>query len=293
MLVVVGSANLDRVQRVEQLPQVGETVHGHSFATYFGGKGANQAVAAARGGASVRFVGQVGEDDAGEALRAALQRDGIDDVGLRTVPGASGFATILVAANGENVIVLEAGANGRFPPESVQAADLKGAAIVLCQLEIPLPTVVRAFTLARAQGALTILNAAPPDCAAEVPAALVDVLVVNAGEGQRLAGAPLAPEVCVRALAALYPAVVMTLGAEGVLWWHRGALGRLPARSVSVVDTTGAGDTFVGVLAASLALGRSWGEGMARAVAAASLCVTRPGAQASIPTAAEVDALLR
>ncbi len=318
-VVVVGSVNLDRVQTVARLPAPGETVHGTSFALHHGGKGANQAVAAARLGAAVRFVGRVGDDDAGPRLRAALADDGIDVGPLRTVPGPTGFATILVSATGENVIVIEAGANAALRAEDLDPADLAGARLALFQLEVPLATVVRGLELARAAGATTILNAAPPDGAERVPPELVDVLVVNdaeaaylvgvgAGDAERGHGAgaraaprvddgardePADPRALVAALARRYRSVVLTLGADGVTWSHEGRTGSRPAWEVEAKDTTGAGDTFTGALAARLAAGDPWERAAEVAIAAAALCVTRPGAQAAIPRLAEVEAWMR
>ena len=294
-VVVVGSVNLDRVQTVERLPDPGDTVRGRSFATYFGGKGANQAVAAARMGARVRFVGRVGRDAAGAELRAALVAEGIDDRTLLEVDGPTGFATILVSAAGENVIVLEPGANGAFAAETLAADDLAGATVALFQAEVPVETVVRGLELARAAGATTFWNAAPPEGAERVPPALVDVLVVNEGEGAVLAeslGEPTDPHQLLERLAARYASVVLTLGAQGVMWAHDGARGAVPSHRVDVVDTTAAGDTFTGALTAGIAAGQPWGEALATAVAAAALCVTRAGAQASIPRAVEVQAAL-
>lgn len=294
-VVVVGSVNLDRVQTVARLPEPGDTVPGRSFATYHGGKGANQAVAAARMGARVRFVGRVGRDDAGGRLRAALVAEGIDDVSLRTVDGPSGFATILVSAAGENVIVLEAGANGRFAAETLSADDLAGAKVALFQTEVPVDTVVRGLELARAAGAITMWNAAPPEGAERVPPALVDVLVVNEGEGAFLletTAADAHPDELLEGLAGRYASVVLTLGAQGVRWAHDGERGAVASHRVEVVDTTAAGDTFTGAFAAGIAAGRPWGDAIAVAVAAAALCVTRAGAQASIPTRAAVDAFM-
>lgn len=290
LVVVVGSINLDRVQTVARLPEPGDTVHGTSFAVHHGGKGANQAVAAVRMGAPVRFVGRVGQDEGGERLRAALAADGIDVGSLATVPGPTGFATILVAASGENVIVLEAGANAELRPEALSAEDFAGAAVALFQLEVPVQTVVRGLGLARAAGATTVLNAAPPDSAEQLPAELVDVLVVNRGEAARLApGVPSDDaSALVEALAERYGSVLLTLGADGVVWWHEGSVGALPARNVEVVDTTGAGDTFTGAFAAGLAAGEAWAQAVATAMAAAAICVTRAGAQPSIPWRAEL-----
>lgn len=294
-VVVVGSVNLDRVQTVARLPAPGDTVHGRSFATYHGGKGANQAVAAARMGASVRLVGRVGRDDAGAALRDALVAEGIDDRALASVDGPTGFATILVSSSGENVIVLEAGANGRFAAETLAADDVAGARVALFQMEVPVGTVVRGLELARATGAITVLNAAPPEGAASVPPALVDVLVVNEGEAAFLAAAATVdehPEALLERLAARYPSVILTLGAHGLLWANGDDRGGAPSHRVEVVDTTAAGDTFTGAFVAGMAAGRPWVDAIAVAVAAAALCVTRSGAQASIPTRDDVDAFV-
>ncbi|MDF1521615.1 MAG: ribokinase [Trueperaceae bacterium] len=304
-VVVVGSVNLDRVQTVATLPAPGATVHGTSFATFHGGKGANQAVAAARMGAPVHFLGAVGDDAEGARLRAALVADGIDVAGLRTLDGPTGFATILVADDGENVIVLEAGANGRLLPDHLDPSAFVGAAVALFQLEVPLATVRRGLELARAAGATTVLNAAPPVGADALPAELVDVLVVNATEAAALASSADAlmrsadalasgadardPAALLDALAARYATVVLTLGADGVAWARGAERGRRAARRVPVVDTTGAGDTFTGALVAGMAAGVPWGEALERATIAASLCVGVAGAQASIPRAADVD----
>jgi ribokinase len=289
-VVVVGSVNLDRVQRVRTLPGPGETVHGRSFDTFHGGKGANQAVAAARMGAAVAFVGAVGDDEAGGRLRAALAADGIDLAALRSFDGPTGFATILVADDGENVIVLEAGANGRLRPDDLDAAAFRGAAVALFQLEVPHDVVRRGLELARAAGARTALNAAPPDGAAALPPELIDLLIVNESEAATLAPGVAAddPDALLAALGDRYPTVVLTLGAAGVAWRAGAEHGRRPARAVRVVDTTGAGDTFAGALAAALADGTAWTDALDRATVAASLCVGRPGAQASIPTLDEV-----
>lgn len=305
----MGSVNLDQVQTVHALPRPGETVHGTSLAHHNGGKGANQAVAAARMGAAVRFVGAVGSDAAGERLRSALIEDGIDVTDLRTVDGPTGLAVILVAEDGENVIVLEAGANGTVSPDDLSQRSFEGAAIALFQLELPLEAVRRGLEHARAEGALTVLNAAPPDDAEAIPNDLIDVLVVNESEAAHLASrsssraptapttpadptrpahttgpvAPADPTALLSALAPRHRGVVLTLGAAGVVWSFDGVDGRLPARQVTAVDTTGAGDTFTGALVARLAAGESWEAAMDVATAAAAHCVARVGAQPSIP----------
>lgn len=284
-VVVMGSVNLDQVQTVTVLPRPGETVHGTSLTHHNGGKGANQAVAAARMGAAVRFVGAVGDDAAGERLRAALVADGIDVTDLRTVAGPSGLAVILVADSGENVIVLEAGANGTVRPDDLRLRSFEGAAFALFQLELPLDTVRRGLELAKQAGVVTVLNAAPPDGAERLPHDLIDVLVVNETEATHLApdADPTNAADLLALLAPRHRGVAITLGEAGVVWSFDRVEGRLPARPVKAVDTTGAGDTFTGALVARLAAGESWQDAMQVATAAAALCVQREGAQPSIP----------
>ena len=289
-VVVMGSVNLDQVQTVRALPRPGETVHGTSLAYHHGGKGANQAVAAARMGAAVRFVGAVGSDAAGERLRSALADDGIDVSDLRTVEGPTGLAVIVVADTGENVIVLEAGANGAVVADDLTRRTFEGAAIALFQLELPLTAVRRGLELAKAAGATTVLNAAPPDGAEELPPDLIDVLVVNETEAAHLApeADPVRVPALLAALARRHRGVVITLGAAGVVWSHDGVEGRMPARAVTAVDTTGAGDTFTGALVARVTAGESWESAMNVATAAAAYCVERAGAQPSIPWLADL-----
>ncbi len=291
-VVVMGSVNLDQVQTVRELPRPGETVHGTSLTYHHGGKGANQAVAAARMGAAVRFIGAVGSDAAGERLLSALADDGIDVSRLRAVEGPTGLAVILVSEAGENVIVLEAGANGRVSPGDLSAEDFAGAAIALFQLELPLESVRRGLELAKAAGALTVLNAAPPGGAGSLPSELIDLLIVNETEAAHL-GPTVNPEDHAALLAELssrYRGVVMTLGADGALWTFGGSGGRMPAvRVETVVDTTGAGDTFTGALIARLAEGDAWRQALEVAAAAAALCVQREGAQPSIPRLAGLE----
>lgn len=290
-VVVMGSVNLDQVQTVRELPRPGETVHGTSLAYHHGGKGANQAVAAARLGARVRFIGAVGSDAAGERLKAALVDDGIDVSLLRTATGPTGLAVIVVADSGENVIVLESGANALVRPDDLAEDTFRDAKLALFQLELPLATVRRGLELAKSAGVVTVLNAAPPDGAAFVPPDLIDLLVVNETEAAHLApeADPGDATALLADLANRYRGVVLTLGAAGVLWSYQGEIGSMPARQVHlVVDTTGAGDTFTGALVARLAVGEAWREAVGLAVAAAAYCVQRSGAQPSIPKLSEL-----
>ena len=297
-VTVVGSLNMDIVVSVERHPVPGETVMGRGHATHPGGKGANQAVAAARLGAAVRMVGRVGDDADGKALREALRAAGVDATAVRTGDAPTGVALIQVDAQGQNTIVVSAGANAELAVEDLDPAHM-AAQVVVLQLEVPLATVLAAAARARAGGALVVLNAAP---AAKLSAEeLLDVthLVVNEHEAATLLGAePSAvagsPQEAVRRLAELVPTAVMTLGAKGAAWAKRdGAAGMQPAFQVEAVDTTAAGDAFVGALAARLANGESDVAAAVRfACAAGSLATTRAGAQPSIPGLDQVQALI-
>lgn len=292
-VLVLGSANMDLVVRQPRLPRPGETIAGSSFTTVPGGKGLNQAVAAARAGADVGFLGAVGTDPFGERLRDTLRGEGIDIAGLVEVGEPSGIAAISVVDGGENSIVVVAGANDAIAELDAASRELiAGARFLVAQLERPLPLVREAFALARSAGVTTVLTPAPvvglPDGLLE----LVDVLVPNAAEACELAGLDDATAAA-RALSESAGMVVMTRGAEGALVAVGGrVVAEVPARRVVAVDTTGAGDTFVGVLVAALASGESLDAALHRATAAASISVTRPGATTSMPSRAEIDALL-
>ena len=299
-VLVVGSLNMDLRIRTPRLPAPGETLTGSGFDTDGGGKGANQAVAAARQGARVAMLGAVGQDAHGAALLAALQADGIDTDAVERIAGTpSGTAAILLMPDGENSIVVIPGANHALTPERVraQAARLRQARVVVAQLECPLDAVAEALAIAREAGAVTVLNAAPVQPLGEALLGQLDWLVVNEIEAAALAGMPVPGPAEARAVAEQLRQrgprqVLVTLGAEGlVLAGPEGTLA-LPAPRVQAVDTTGAGDTVVGALAAALAAGRPLREALTRAQAAAALAVTRLGTQSAMPTAAEVDALV-
>ena len=282
---------MDLVAYVDTVPASGETVQGRQFRQIPGGKGANQAIAAARAGADVAFLGAVGDDAFGVQLRTTLVDSGVDVSGLRTVAGASGVAHIVVDAAGSNSIIVIPGANGTVT--ALREGDtrlLDGARVLLLQLETPMSGVVAAARAGRSLGATTMLTPAP---ARPLPAELlecVDVLLPNQHEAAALTGHD-DPERALAALLESVPEVVVTLGGDGSLYGARGREPvRVPAVRVEPVDTTGAGDTFCGAFAVARAEGRDPEEALRFAARAAALSVQRYGASTSMPTRAEIDA---
>ncbi|MBZ5739813.1 ribokinase [Nocardioides mangrovi] len=277
-IVVVGSINVDRRVVVRSLPRAGETVLADSTAQLSGGKGANQAVAAARLGRRTTLVGAVGDDPQGGWLRDRLAEAGVATDHLTTVPGDSGLALVLVDGSGENSIVVAPGANARLTAEHVAAAApvLAEAAAVLVQCEVPVAAIAEAARLARG---LVLLNPAPASPLPDHLWARVDVVVPNRGELAQLTG--LGPEVDLVTMARALPCdrVVVTLGGEGALVVDGGLVETVPAPVVEVVDTTGAGDCFCAALADALVGGSTLVEATRRAVAAAALSVQQVGAQ--------------
>ncbi len=297
-VIVVGSVNLDEVVTVARLPGPGETVIGGRYERHHGGKGANQAVAAARLGAEVAFVGAVGADAFGGEARAALAAEGIDLSGLIELAGQStGVAVILVDRDGENLIAVASGANAAMTSVAVRAA-LKRLAptpadVILVGHEIRTGAAHEALRLGRLAGATTILNPAPADGLPRPTLDLADILTPNRSELERLGGAG-KPAAAAKSL--LGPggkrAVVVSLGAEGALLVQGRRATPIRAPHVEAVDTVGAGDTLNGALATGLAAGLGLAEAVGRAVVAASLAVTRPGAREGMPTAAALEAAL-
>jgi ribokinase len=293
-VVVVGSVNLDITVRTERLPSPGETLLATSIHRTGGGKGANQAVAAARAGATrTALIAAVGLDGDGDALLDALTRDGIDVSGVRRCDDQpTGVALITVDARAENTIVVAAGANRAVVLRDADLKRLREAEVVLAQLEIPQRVVAEAAA-ARRPDALFVLNAAPAAPLLPELTAQIDVLVVNEHEAVDLAQRPDLDDALHRLLEDV-PAVLVTLGAHGARLLRRNASDvHVAAPRVVASDTVAAGDTFCGVYAAGLARGIDEHSSLERACAAASLAVQRPGAQASIPTAEEVDDQVR
>lgn len=298
-VVIVGSLNMDLVTRAPRLPRAGETLAGQSFVTVPGGKGANQAVAAARLGASVAMIGCVGDDAYGEQLRTALLAEDIDCQAVTRVGGEStGVALIVVDDSSQNAIVIVAGGNGHVTASVVDSFDalLSGAEVIICQLEVPLDTVGHVLKRGHELGKIVILNPAP--ASGPLPAewfAWIDYLIPNESEATALTGLPVDSTASADAAAsALLKAgvskVIVTLGEQGALFASASRSEHFPAPKVQPVDTTAAGDTFVGGFAAALADGKSESDAIRFGQVAAALSVTRSGAQPSIPTFAEVQA---
>ncbi|RWB61334.1 ribokinase [Mesorhizobium sp.] len=297
MIIIVGSINLDLIANVDRLPEPGETVRGSGFATAPGGKGANQALAAARAGAKVRMVGAVGKDSfAGEAL-ALLKAGAVDLSGVGESFASTGTALILVGADGENVIAVVPGANDAVLPADVAKAFLKKGDVVLLQHEIPLQTVEAALDAARAADAVSVLNTAPFRTEASRFLGKADYAVANETEfdlyGEALALSGRDRQARMRDYAQKTGrTIVVTLGGDGVLAATPDSFLTVPALKITPVDTVGAGDTFCGYFGAGLSSGLSLEQALTRAAAAGSLACLKPGAQPAIPQAKDVDAAL-
>ncbi|WP_421074962.1 MULTISPECIES: ribokinase [unclassified Microbacterium] len=291
-IVVLGSANMDLVTRQPRLPEPGETMAGSHFSTGAGGKGLNQAVAARRAGAEVAFAGAVGDDGFGRELRAFLEGERIATAALRTSAAPTGIAQVSVLDGGENSIVIVAGANGEEELTDGDRALIASAAALVVQLERPLALVERALAAGRQAEALTVLTPAPVDAEAARLLPLVDILVPNESEALALSGAS-DVETAARRLSEQASTVIVTRGSAGALIARAGEIAlAVPARAVEAVDTTGAGDTFVGVLVAWLTRGEPLEAAVEAATAAAAIAVTRPGAAPAMPTREEIDAAL-
>jgi ribokinase len=293
MLLVFGSLNVDMLFQVDALPRPGETVLCQGYEIAAGGKGANQAAAAAKAGATVRMVGQVGDDGFGRHARETLAAAGVDCAPIAISARPTGTAVIGVDRQGENQIMVGSGANLDADADQIDDAELAPGVTVLCQNEIPPAATGALLTRARARGARTILNLAP---AASVPAAVLnalDVLVVNQIEAAMAAGREGEPAELGGALAARHSLIcVITLGRAGALAVSGSERWRIGTLPVEAIDTTGAGDAFVGVLAAALDRGLGLPAALARASVAAGLACARIGAQTSQPDAAAIEARL-
>ena len=296
-ILVVGSLNMDLVVLVETHPKPGDTVLGGDTRTIPGGKGANQAAAASKAGGDVAMLGLVGSDAYGDALREALREAGVDVGFVGTVKGPSGVALITVDAGGQNMIVVSPGANGKLDPKDFEEGMLDGAALVMMQLEIPLGTVQSVAEAAAARGVPLLLNPAPARHLADELLQKIKYLVVNEGEAALLSGSGVTDaESALAAAQSLRKrgadTVVVTLGARGLVWSGGDGEEVLDAHNVKAIDTTAAGDAFCGAFAVALAEERGLELSLRFANAAGALATTKEGAQPSLPTRGEIEALL-
>ncbi len=299
---VVGSLNADLVQRVQRIPLPGETLPGDNLQTYPGGKGANQAFAAARLGAHVNMIGNVGHDQLGTMLIDSLTSVSVDITGVHRIDTSTGAASIFVIDDGDNAIVISPGANGCLSPGDIQErlANIQAGDILLCQLETPIDAILEALKMARAVGASTILDPAPATHCSPALLPHVDILTPNETEAITLSdhtevdvhSTAMQDDLISQLRAQGCSSVILKLGEAGCYFKNDQESHRVLGHSVSVVDTTGAGDSFNGALAAALADGQALPNALEFANAAGSLTVTRSGAQPSIPHRTEVDAVL-
>jgi ribokinase len=300
-IVVVGSSNTDMIIKLDRIPRPGETILGGEFVTAAGGKGANQAVGAARAGGKVTFIARVGKDMFGDQAVAGFRRDGINVSHIVRDPAApSGVALIFVAKDGENSIAVAGGANGRLSPADVKKAKAAfgGATAVIMQLETPLETVQAAAELAAKAGVRVILNPAPARPLPDKLLKLVSILTPNETEAELLTGIKVAntnaaAKAADKLLAKGVGTVILTLGAQGAYVAGAGKGQLVPGFKVKAVDTTAAGDIFNGALVVALGEGRKLPDAVRFANAAAAISVTRMGAQPSAPTRKEIDQFLR
>ena len=296
MITVVGSVNMDLIATALRLPEPGETVIGTDFATAPGGKGANQALAAQRAGASVTMCGAVGDDAFATEALALLDAAGTDLSAVRHLDGPTGIAMILVGGDGENMIVVVPGANGKVATSDVEqaVAGMSAGDTLLLQMEIPEAGIKTALKTARAKTVRSILNIAPLTDAVERLAPLADIVIANETEFARLSGRPadFVAEAKVE-LTALHAktgqCMIVTLGGDGVLWAKDGTIEHVGSLKIKPVDTVGAGDTFCGYLAQGLDAGMEFPAAVHRAAVAGALACLKPGAQPSIPLSSEVD----
>ena len=299
-LVVLGSINADHILNLESFPAPGETVTGNQYQVAFGGKGANQAVAAGRSGANIAFIACTGDDDTGERVRKQLASDNIDIATVSVVAGEStGVALIFVNAEGENVIGIHAGANAALTTERVEAqrAIIAGAEALLMQLESPVESVLAAAKIAHENHTTVVLNPAPARVLSDELLALVDIITPNEAEAEKLTGIRVEnDDDAARAARALHDkgigTVIITLGSRGVWASVNGEGRRVPGFKVKAIDTIAAGDTFNGALVTALLEGKRMDDAIRFAHAAAAIAVTRKGAQPSVPWRKEIDEFL-
>jgi len=296
-ILVVGSLNADLVVRAPRFPQPGETISGEDLQVIPGGKGANQAVAAARLGANVSMLGRVGSDNFGDFLLDNLAQNNVDSSLVRRDDASTGTAIIVVDSNGQNSIVLSPGANGKVTPGDVDLASFLAGGLLLLQLEIPIPTVLRAAQRARDNGTRVLLNPAPAQPLPDELIALADFIIPNETELSLLTGidvnGPAGAEQAARALVQRgADHVIVTLGSRGALLVDKDTSLRVDTFKVDVVDTTAAGDAFIGGFASALLQNQPLKDCVRFGCACGALAVTKFGAQPSLPTKEEVNAFI-
>lgn len=296
-LCVLGSINVDHVIQVSYFPKAGETLLGKNYKIVFGGKGANQAVAAARAGANVQFIGAVGDDDIGKKMKLAFANDGINTQAIREIPEQStGLAMIQVADSGENSIVISAGANGDVSKaqvdENIEA--ITQSEYLLMQLETPLPAIYYAAQVAHNQGVKVVLNPAPAQSLSVDLLSLIDVITPNETEAEILTNVKIIDKTTACKAADILhgfgiKTVLITLGAKGVYYSENGNGEIIEGFKVKAIDTTAAGDTFNGAFVTALLENKPYEEAIRFAQAAAAISVTREGAQTAIPYRKEIE----
>lgn len=294
-ILVIGSSNVDLTIRLDRLPQVGETVSGGEFYQSFGGKGANQAVAARRAGADVVFLTKVGADTNGTLVTQHLLSEGLPSYGIRADRReATGVALIVVDTTGRNMIAVAPGSNRLMTADEIRqhAALFEDVRVLLIQMEVPLPAVTQALTLAKESGVTAILNPAPAQPLSDSVLRLVDVITPNETEAQMLTGFPEPAEAARLLVERGVGAVIVTLGDRGAYLLDGRGPRHVPAFPVQAVDSTAAGDAFNGALSCGLAEGWTLEEACRFAAASGALAASKRGAQASLPTRREIDALL-
>lgn len=299
MITVIGSINVDLVAKASRLPQAGETVTGQTFAISAGGKGANQALAARRAGADVQFIGAVGQDAFSNSALVLLRHENVDLSSVKSVNEPTGTALISVNEEGENAIIVIAGANNTITKEDAATAIslMNRSDVLMLQLEIPANVVEFSLNIARKKGVTSILNIAPFLPGTSRLSELADIIIANETEFQLLATDIGLPEHDLKtALATLHhrsgQSFVVTLGAGGVIALHNGRMHSSKGLTINPVDTVGAGDTFCGYLAASIAANVTFPEALQRAAIAGSIACTKAGAQSAIPSAEDVEAAM-
>ena len=288
---------MDLVVNVETIPKAGDTVLGSDVENFAGGKGANQAVAAAKAGGRVSMMGKLGSDAYANDLLSGLQKAGLDTALVFRETGSSGIAFITIDAQGENMIVVSSGANRKITPNDLDKINFEDYGYLLLQLEIPIEVVKKALRIAKAHNLKTILNVAPAQTLSTEMITNTDYLILNEGEAALLAKTQVfdkasAKKAAKKLIASGANSVIVTLGADGLIWQSQESSGELAAHKVRVIDTTGAGDCFCGTFAVALSENKNLKAALEFANAAAALATTKKGAQPSLPSREEIEKLL-